>query len=142
MSIYLQISLTTRGVEKFGKNFPLHFDAFIVISWIHHSRSPPFSEPFLKKPRQTDMASPRKSASQVVAATSKGKPTDAEGVGPTNAHPPRLDIHIEDVEKEHSSSATVPKAETNGHETWLPAEGKLIQMLASLSTSGSTRTRW
>jgi len=56
----------------------------------------------------------------------------ARGARPTNALLPHLDIYIEDVREEHSSSATAPEAETNEHEIRLPAEGQLLQMLASL----------
>ena len=63
------------------------------------------------------MAPSRKSASQTVAAaTSKGKSTAAGGARPTDDYPPHLDVHIEDVGEEYSSSATALEAETNGHE--------------------------
>ena len=46
--------------------------------------------------------------------------------------PPDLDIHIKDANEEHSSPATTLKVGTNQPEMWLPAEGQLLQMLASL----------
>ena len=78
------------------------------------------------------MAPPRKSASQVAAATSKGKLTLAGSTGPTDAHLPHLSVHIEDIGKEHSSSTTAPEEGINGRDTGLPAEGQLLQMLAGL----------
>ena len=42
---------------------------------------------------------------------------------------PHFDVH---VGEEHSSPTTAPEAGTNGYETQLPAEGLLLQMLASI----------
>ena len=79
------------------------------------------------------MASRRKSASQgTTATTSKGKSTAARNAEPIDAHPPHLDVHIEDVGGEHSFPVTASEAGINGHEIRLLTEGQLLQMLASL----------
>ena len=62
----------------------------------------------------------------------KKKSTAAGSVESIDAHLPYLDVHIKNIGEEHSFSTTVPEAETNGHEIWLPTEGQLLQMLASL----------
>jgi len=66
-----------------------------------------FLKTFLKKPRQTKMAPPRKSVSQAATATSKGKSMAAGGAGPTDAHPSHLDVHIKDVGEERFPSYCV-----------------------------------
>jgi len=63
------------------------------------------------------------------------------GVGPTDAHSPHLNVHIKDVREEHSSSTIVLEEETNGHETLLPIEGQLLQMLASFKSNWKSN-RW
>ena len=96
--LHLSYSLTIRGVEKFLENF---FNILVLSLRSPESTlkiSSPFPKPFLKKPRQTEMATLRKNASQAaVATTSKGNSTAAGGTGYTDTHQPHLDVHIEDV---------------------------------------------
>jgi len=51
---------------------------------------------------------------------------------PIDAHSSHLEIHIKDAGEYHSFPAIASETGTNGHETQLPAEAQLFQMLSSL----------
>ena len=57
-----------------------------------------------------------KSASHVVAAASKGKSITVGDLEPIDAHPPPLEVYIEDVKEDHSFLAFALEARANGHE--------------------------